>query len=62
MTLYMAGIDWMNRKQRLKNSLERISSRLDFSTCTEDRKIKRSRDAFVCFCNEAYYCMFCKGD
>jgi len=27
----------------------------------KDRKIKRSRDAFVCFCDGTYYCMFIKG-
>lgn len=60
MALYTAWVDWMNRKQRTRTSLERISSRLDFSTWREDRKIKRSRDASVCFCDETYYCLFVK--
>lgn len=60
MTVYMAWVDWMNRTQKTRTSLERISSRLDFSTWREDRKIKRSRDASVCFCDETYYCMFVK--
>lgn len=60
MALYTIWVDWMNRKQRTRTSLERISSRLDFSTWREDRKIKRSKDASVCFCDETYYCMFVK--
>lgn len=60
MALYTASVDWMSRKHRTRMSLERISSRLDFSTWREDRKIKRSKDASVCFCDETYHCMFVK--